>query len=1254
MTPFQSFWQGGFEGADHINPHGLRLSMNAANAHISRCNEDYANLSRFGIQTVRESIGWRLAESNVKQHRKNLSERMYHAQQHNIQINWTLCHYGWPENLPLFSSEFIARFAEWSYQIADYLRPFYLQPPVYSPINEISFLSWGISVGLFPAGHDERVRDPDAVKQQLVRTALAACHAIKAADTRARFLHCDPIIHLVADQSDDPSHKHAAVMNQAQFQAWDMLAGRTHAELGGAPALLDMVGVNYYHSNQWEASSGLPLAWHLGDARRVPLHSMLTTVYQRYNTPLLLAETSHVGSGRAAWLNDITAQVAQAQLKGVEVTGICLYPILDRPLWEDPQHWPQAGLWDVQCDGVDPDARVLHHSYAQTLLQCQRQLQRFQSFLLRDEQPKESAMHNQTLIVFSHLRWEFVYQRPQHLMSRLAQHYRVIFIEEPIWHNGEPYLKHVEAAANVKVVVPHSNVEAPGFHDRQIAVLQPLLAELIEDNMRPLVWFYTPMALPLLAGFKPAAIIYDCMDELSAFEKAPLQLRQRESALLKCADLVFTGGSSLYEAKKNRHDAVYCFPSSVDAAHFEQARDRSNGHPLQQTLPSQRLGYYGVIDERLDLVLIASLADAHPDWQIIMVGPVVKIDPQTLPQRENIYWFGQQPYAALPHFLADWDVCLMPFALNEATRYISPTKVLEYMAAGLPIVSSAIPDVVQHYTHLVSIADSHQHFITLCAQALQYTTQQQQSLAASMAAVVAHTSWDQTAESMYALIAQKTLSENAASTERFSRVPAENTRAPLTTTHAECLILGGGPTGLSAAYHYGKNAVLLEKQARTGGWCRSIHDRGFTFDHAGHIMFTNDPYVLKLYDLLLGDNQHWQAREAWVYSHDVYTRYPFQSALHGLPVNVITECVLGAVEARYGLAVANESEQGKNELLHEDCCADGGMNDIQCRVTPVIEPTENFERFIYSTWGKGIAEHFAIPYNRKLWKIPLTEMETSWLGGRVPLPDLSQIITGALAPLAKQLGPNARFGYPLVGGFQALMDGFLPLLTGQLHTEAEIVNIDPQTRTVELTNGQYYRYQQLISTLPLPELIRLIGSHAPALILSAAQALRHVSVRCVNLGIDRADLSDKHWIYYPGNTVFHRIFLQGNASPHCNPEGGFGLTCEMTYCPEYPLPLEGEALIQRCIEDCIRVGLFSENDKILCAHQVDMPYAYVVYDHQRRKNVSLIREWLQHQDIILSGRYSEWEYYNSDHAFLAGKRAAEAATSKLLSQKSSA
>ena len=220
------------------------------------------------------------------------------------------------------------------------------------------------------------------------------------------------------------------------------------------------------------------------------------------------------------------------------------------------------------------------------------------------------------------------------------------------------------------------------------------------------------------------------------------------------------------------------------------------------------------------------------------------------------------------------------------------------------------------------------------------------------------------------------------------------------------------------------------------------------------------------------------------------------------------------------------------------------------------------------------------------------------------------------------------------------MNGFLPHLRCKLETNAAVTAIQPQTHSVTLADGRHLQYDQLISTLPLPELVRLMGARAPEAIQQAAAQLRHTSVCCVNLGVGRANLSDKHWIYYPGDTLFHRIFLQGNASPHCNPPGGFGLTCEITWRDDQPLPCTGEALIQRCIDDCIRCGIFNADDRILTASIVDMPYAYVVYDHARSENVARIRSWLVAQGIHLAGRYSEWEYYNSDHAFLAGRRVA--------------
>jgi UDP-galactopyranose mutase len=862
-----------------------------------------------------------------------------------------------------------------------------------------------------------------------------------------------------------------------------------------------------------------------------------------------------------------------------------------------------------------------------------------------------------TIIVFSHLRWDFVYQRPQQLLSRLAQHYRILFVEEPVFDYAAPFMEESSPAPNVTVCRAHTPIQAGGFHDDQIPLLQPLLAALLPRGEQPIAWFHTPMALPLLEELHASLVVYDCMDELAAFSNPPKQLLQRERALLNLADLVFAGGPSLYQAKRARHANVHCFPSSVDVRHFAQATGRGASHPAQAHIAHPRLGFYGVIDERFDAALTAALADAHPEWQVVLVGPVLKIDPASLPQRPNIHYLGQQPYQALPHLLAGWDVCLLPFALNDATRFISPTKVLEYMAAELPTVSTPIADVAQPYGHVVAIAAGAAEFIAACEAALAMPPGEAAAQRSAMRAIVDSTSWDVTVDAMRSLL--------AASRPRQAgvRFPARDDAAaaaaadpkvnPLRSQggaqKVRTVIVGAGPTGLSAAYHLQEGAVLLDKNASVGGWCRSICDHGFTFDHAGHIMFSNDPYVLKLYDMLLGENLHWQDREAWIYSKQVYTRYPFQGALYGLPPKVIRECIVGAVEARFGAldapagAPAPAAPAGATAVKPvEDCCADGTACVANATaISPRKRDSQNFEEFIYKVWGKGIAKHFAIPYNRKLWTLPLSEMETSWLGGRVPLPDLEQIIEGALEPVARPMGPNARFGYPLRGGFQALMEGFLPRIKGKLELNAEAAQLLPREHVLVMADGSRYRYEHLISTMPLPELVKLAGAEAPDEVRAAARGLRHLSVRCVNLGVGREHITDKHWIYYPEETIFHRIFVQGNASPYCNPPGGFGLTCEISYSPWKPLPLDGQALIDRCIDDCVKVTMLRPDDRIVTANMVDMPYAYVVYDHARAANVALVKSWLARYDIILAGRYSEWEYYNSDHAFLAGKKAAE-------------
>ena len=386
-----------------------------------------------------------------------------------------------------------------------------------------------------------------------------------------------------------------------------------------------------------------------------------------------------------------------------------------------------------------------------------------------------------TLVVFSHLRWNFVYQRPQHLLSRLAKRWRVIFIEEPALQAEQSKLEKFQPAAGVEVWRPHVTGDAPGFHDDHLPALQRLVTDALDEQAIDdyWIWFYTPMALPLATGLTPRGVVYDCMDELAAFKNAPRQLVQRENALFKMADLVFTGGRSIYNAKRSRHPDVHCFPSSVDARHFAKA---TQDHPLQAGIAHPRLGYCGVIDERINLNLIEDVALERPDWQIVMVGPTAKIDPAELPRQANIHWLGQQSYDDLPAFISGWDVCLMPFALNEATRYISPTKTLEYMACGRPSVSTSIRDVVEPYGQLVQIADTPEGFVISCEEILQRSHEEQLEHAQALAEVVARTSWDSTAQAMAELIAQYDEAVDAG--EVAHPQPTADDSAPLQLTDA--------------------------------------------------------------------------------------------------------------------------------------------------------------------------------------------------------------------------------------------------------------------------------------------------------------------------------------------------------------------------------------------------------------------------------------------------------------------------------------
>jgi UDP-galactopyranose mutase len=350
-----------------------------------------------------------------------------------------------------------------------------------------------------------------------------------------------------------------------------------------------------------------------------------------------------------------------------------------------------------------------------------------------------------TLICFSHLRWDFVFQRPQHLMTRFARDMNVIYVEEPVWTEGPPSLAVRKSGSGVDIAVPQlpRGMDWKAVLDTQHLLIDGLLAERGIES--PVLWYYTPMSLAFSGHIDAATVVYDCMDELSAFRGAPPELVEWERRLFAQADLVFTGGYSLFEAKRPHHPRVFAFPSSVDIAHFARARDRLGDPPDQQSIPHPRIGHYAVLDERLDTGLVAALADARPDWQLILVGPVVKIAPEDLPRRANIHYLGPKTYDELPAYLSGWDVAFMPFALNESTRFISPTKTPEYLAAGLPVVSTPITDVIGIYgdSGLVEIARTPADFVTAIEHLLEDPPPRTEHLA-KIDEMLADMSWEKT------------------------------------------------------------------------------------------------------------------------------------------------------------------------------------------------------------------------------------------------------------------------------------------------------------------------------------------------------------------------------------------------------------------------------------------------------------------------------------------------------------------------------
>jgi glycosyltransferase involved in cell wall biosynthesis len=354
------------------------------------------------------------------------------------------------------------------------------------------------------------------------------------------------------------------------------------------------------------------------------------------------------------------------------------------------------------------------------------------------------------LICFSHLRWSFVFQRPQHLMVRAARDRRVYFVEERAVSDEGMWLD-TSVDQGVTVVVPHlARGIAPSTAD---ALLTQMLREFFDRRVspRPVAWVYTPMMVPLLRELRPSTVVYDCMDELSGFVGAPVEMPVREEELLQTADVVFTGGHSLYEAKRKHHSNVHAFPSSVDVSHFARAREILEAPEDQRVIPRPRIGFCGVIDERMDIPLLRAVAALKPDWHFVLIGPTAKIDPATLPHGANLHYLGVKPYAQLPAYFAGWSAATLPFARNMATRFISPTKTPEYLAAGCPVVSTSIADVVQPYgeLRLAEIADTPDAFVRGLERAMGAHGRHAVARAKSL---LDHMSWDRTWAEMSHLV----------------------------------------------------------------------------------------------------------------------------------------------------------------------------------------------------------------------------------------------------------------------------------------------------------------------------------------------------------------------------------------------------------------------------------------------------------------------------------------------------------------------
>lgn len=557
-----------------------------------------------------------------------------------------------------------------------------------------------------------------------------------------------------------------------------------------------------------------------------------------------------------------------------------------------------------------------------------------------------------TIMCFSHLRWAFVFQRPQHLMARFASAGRVIYWEEPRYLDaGAPIRLDLRSCPETGVLVATPELPVGLEAEHEQAVLKRLLDTLVSGEPGRLMrWYYTPMMLPFSEHIDAECVIYDCMDELANFLNAPPALIPLEQRLLDQADIVFTGGYSLYEAKRGRHPNIHPFPSSVDVEHFAAARSSVAEPSDQAALPGPKLGFYGVIDERMNLALIAALADARPQWSIVMVGPVVKIDEASLPQRANLHFLGAKSYVELPAYLSGWDVALLPFAINESTRFISPTKTPEYLAAGRPVVSTPITDVVRHDGEMaaVGIADTSEAFVAACDHALRLMVPG--AWLEEVDHALAHMSWDRTFASMVEMI-ELTIAAN----NKVHPIVSPDVWPAARPRGHDVMVVGAGFAGAVMAERLaveGKRVLVVDRRPHVGGNAfDKFDDAGVLIHQYGpHIFHTNSADIVEY----LSQFTAWRPYEHRVLADVDGQRVP-------MPINRTT------LNALYGLELETDAE------------AEAFLASRAEPVDPVVTSAD----VVISKVGRGLYETFFRGYTRKQWGMDPSELDKS-VTARVP------------------------------------------------------------------------------------------------------------------------------------------------------------------------------------------------------------------------------------------------------------------------------